>query len=137
MFALKRIINGRVNVSEPLHIAANVTSPTTFAAGTAVSFDSKGVLAPVKGDATAEYVVWADTACPVGGTVPVILITKDMLFDVPMSVTPTGVAAGKKLTIADDSASVTATAVTDNFGAYVVDTNGAAAAGDVITVRLA
>ncbi len=136
MFTLKRIINGRLNVSEPLSMASGVSAPTTFKAGTVVTYDD-GMLKAVTGDVTAEYVVAADTvAKSPSDEVLLILITKEMLFDCPVSATPTGVAAGKRFAFSDTSDGITATPATEG-GAYIVCNNGATAAGDIVTVRLA
>ena len=135
MFILSKILNGRINVSEPLHMASGVSAETTFAAGTAVAYQD-GVLAPVSGDATAEYVVLETTKCAAAGDkVPLTLVTKDMIFEAPVTAAP--LAPGKRATFGDDGLSVTATECATGFGAYVVDTIDAKGAGDVIAVRLA
>lgn len=136
MFNLKRIVNGRINVSEPIVMASGVSTQTTFDEGTAVAFVA-GVLAPISGDATAEYVVAKTTECAAAeDKVPLILVTKDMIFEAPLSETPTEMKVAGKYTL-DGGNSVTATPVTDGFGAYVVDTMGAAKTGDTVLVRLA
>ena len=56
MFVLKKILNGRINVSEPLYMTAAVD----LKAGEAVKHGSAGTLAKVSADDTAEYVVLAD-----------------------------------------------------------------------------
>ena len=137
MFILRKILNGRTNVSEPLSMAAGVADETTFAAGTAVAY-ADGVLAPVTGDATAEYIVAATTTCKSAtDRVPLILVTPDMLFEVPLTAPPTEMKVGSKYTLGTDGVGVTATAVTNGKGACVVDLCGATKTGDTILVRLA
>lgn len=137
MFTLKRIVNGRVNVSEPILMDSGVTSATTFTAGTAVAFVS-GKLTVVGGDKTAEYVVYDTTTCSAAtDKVPLLLVTTDMLFEAPLSAAPTGMVIGGKYQLDSEGKKVTATAVTTNFGAYLVDKCGATSDGDMILVRLA
>lgn len=137
MFNLKRIVNGRINVSEPIVMASGVSTKTTFDEGTAVAF-ADGVLTPVSGDATAEYIVAKTTECAApSDRVPLILVTPDMLFEAPLTAPPTGMKVGSKYTLGTDGDSVTATAVTSEHGAYVVDLCGATKTGDTILVRLA
>jgi hypothetical protein len=136
MFNLIKILYGTTNVPEPLHMASGVSKETTFQAGTAVAYDKNGALAPVTGDATAEYVVLETTKCSAAtDKVPVALVTKNMLFETTVTAAPK--APGTRVTFSDDGTKVTATAVTTGFGAYVVDTYGATGAGARICVRLA
>ena len=135
MFNLIKILYGTTNVPEPLHMASGVSSATTFTAGTAVAYAS-GVLTPVSDDATAEYVVLETTECSAAADkVPVVLVTKDMLFETTVTAAPA--APGTHVTFSDDGSKVTATKVTTGFGAYIVDTYGATDAGARICVRLA
>lgn len=136
MFNLRRIINGRVNVSEPLLMASGVTSTTTFTAGTAVTFVS-GKLTAVSGDEKAEYIVNCTTECKAADDkVPLILVTPDMLFETTVSADPASMVIGGKYTIGTGGTDVTATAA-ESAGAYLVDKLGATASGDTILVRLA
>jgi hypothetical protein len=90
MFTLKKILNGRINVSEPLHLKTPATA--ALAGGTAVCYDSTGKLVAATGESVAEYVVLQDV--PSGSTVvPVILITSDMIFE---TADVSGSAIGKK-----------------------------------------
>lgn len=134
MFKLIKIINGRINVSEPLSMASGVSSATTFRAGTAVAYKN-GALTPVSGDETAEYVVLDTAECSAPtDKVALLLLEKGMLFEAPVTEAP--LSPGKRATFKDGIA-VTATPATDGFGAYVVDTCGATGADDRIIVRLA
>ena len=122
MFVLKRILNGRINVSEPLYMTAAVD----LYAGEAVKHGSAGTLTKVVGDDTAEYVVLADAKA--GEAVPVVLVTKEMLFDVDMA---SAVTVGKKYQFNSAADGITTTAATTG-GACVM-----AYADKVATVRLA
>ena len=137
MFNLKRIINGRVNVSEPIVMASGVSTKTTFNEGTAVAFTA-GVLGVASGDKTAEYIVAKTTECAApSDRVPLILVTPDMLFEAPLSAAPTSMKVAGQYTLGTDGTDVTDTAVTNGKGAYVVDLCDATASGDTILVRLA
>lgn len=123
MFVLKKILNGRINVSEPLYMPAAVD----LKAGEAVKHGSAGTLTKVSADDTAEYVVLADGKA--NESVPVVLVTKEMLFDVDMA---TAVTVGKKYQFASTADGITTTAASTGFGACVM-----AYADKVATVRLA
>lgn len=107
MFRLVKILNGRINVSEPIHLKQ--PSTVTLAEGTAVHHDSTGKLIAATGENAAEYVV----AQSVTGatTVPVILITPDMIFETDAV---TGASVGKKYQLSAGTAFTTTagTAVT-------------------------
>lgn len=122
MFVLKKILNGRINVSEPLYM----TAAADLKAGEAVKHGSAGTLIKVSADDTAEYVVLADGKA--NETVPVVLVTKEMLFDVDMA---SAVTVGKKYQFASADG-ITTTPASTGFGALVM-----AYADKVATVRLA
>lgn len=129
MFVLKKILNGRINVSEPISMASGVTSSTTFTEGDAVYYNASGVLTKATGDATADYVVATTTTCAAAADeVLLLLVTKEMLFDVEMA---SAVSVGKKYQFSGGNA-ITATAASSGFGAYVMRYDGKTA-----TVRLA
>lgn len=123
MFVLKKILNGRINVSEPLYMTAAVN----LKAGEAVKHGTSGTLVKVSPEDTAEYVVIADAKAT--EAVPVILVTKEMLFDTTAS---GAVSVGKKYQFATSADGIIDTAANSGFGACVM-----AYADGVATVRLA
>lgn len=129
MFALKKILNGRINVAEPISMRSGVSAETEFKAGTAVKY-TNGVLGKVAGDDTAEFVVLEDKTCSVAtDEVLLILVTKEMLFDAPAAASVT---VGTRVQFNTAADGVTATAVENGFGAYIMGY-----ADGVATVRLA
>ncbi len=174
MFKLVKMLNGRQNVSEPLKMESHTEAATLFKAGQAVTYSAPtlvdgvlsagNVLTPASGSARAEYIVMDDTATTAaGGRVPLLPITPDMIFEVPLGAVAGTNAnaqnrkAGMRVTLYTDSDAdvglkITDTAAsarfttaeesnvnttTENFGALIVDANGAAAVGDKMLVRLA
>ena len=128
MFVLKKILNGRINVSEPISMASGVTSSTTFTEGDAAYYNASGVLTKASGDVTADYVVASTTTCAAAADeVLLLLVTKEMLFDVEMA---SAVNVGKKYQFS--ATGITTSAASTGFGAYVMRYDGKTA-----TVRLA
>lgn len=130
MFVLRKILNGRINVSEPISMASGVSASTTFTEGEAVYYNASGVLTKANGDVTADFVVASTTTCAkAADEVPLLLVTKEMLFDVEMA---SAVAVGKKYKFASTGDGITTEAASTGFGAYVMRYDGKTA-----TVRLA
>ena len=100
---------------------------------------SNNKVAKATGDVNVAYVCFAGkTVTATDGNLLVYKVTPAMLFEAPLSAAVgTAVKFGAQLTIDTTGEKVTATAVTNNFGAYVEDVNGASVAGDKIVVRLA
>ena len=125
MFECKKILNGRGNVPEPeVHTAGILVS-----AGQALTLTGGSLVAT--GDAAAPtHIALADAAA--NTKVACYAVLPGMIFDVPVSALPTGVAEGAKLKLATDGLSVTATS---GGAATVVNLNGATKAGDIIQVK--
>ncbi|MBQ1261647.1 MAG: hypothetical protein IIY01_01825 [Clostridia bacterium] len=124
MFILRKILNGRINVSEPLVMQVTALS-AEIAEGTPVTI-SNGACATASGDVTVEYVTAA--TAPNGATsVPVLLVTRDMIFEVPAI---SGAKVGNKYQVT--TTGVGTTAASSGFGACVIE-----AATDYALVRLA
>lgn len=124
MFNLKKIINGRINVSEPLVMQVTGLS-ADIAAGTPVSI-ANGACTAATGDVTVEYVTAAE-AKKGSTSVSVLLVTRDMVFEVPAI---SGAKIGNKYQITADG--VGSTAASNGFGACVLE-----AAAEYALVRLA
>ena len=132
MFHLIKILNSRIGVPEPAKIA--LSTPATVRYGMPVLIKN-GTLTPMSGSSTAlpTHLILAD-----GTSVSEVLatpITPEMLFEVPLSVAPTGMKAEGEYLIAEDGMSLAATAVSSGKrGATLVNAAGAYAAGDNVTV---
>ena len=126
MFDLKKILNGRMNVPEPeRHVAGVDIEP-----GMALTL-SAGKLTACTGANTPTHISMGIAKS--GALCPVCAVAHDQLYDVPVSAAPTSLTEGDKVTIGTDSMTVTATK-TDGV-ATIVALNGAAAAGDKITIK--
>lgn len=124
MFVLRKILNGRINVSEPLVMQVTALS-AEIAEGTAVSI-TNGACSTASGDVTVEYVTAA--TAPKGATsVPVLLVTRDMIFEVPAV---SGAKVGNKYQVT--ATGVGTTAASNGFGACVIESTT-----DYALVRLA
>ena len=124
MFRLVKILNGRINVSEPLAMQVSALS-AAIAEGTPVSV-SAGACAAATGDVTVEYVT-ASEAKKGDTKVLVRLVTREMVFEVPAI---SGAKVGSKYQITADG--VGTTAASNGFGACVLESTA-----DYALVRLA
>ena len=126
MFTLRKIIGGRINVPEPEVHAVSV--PVT--AGMALTLNG-GFLGTTAETAAPTHIALANAKS--GEKVSCYaVIPGTMIFDVPVSVAPTGITEGTKLKLNTNCLEVTATS---GGAAIVVNTNGAALKGDTIEVK--
>ncbi len=124
MFRLVKILNGRINVSEPLVMQVSALA-AAIAEGTPVAI-ANGACSAATGDVTVEYVTAAPA--PAGATsVPVLLVTRDMIFEVPAV---SGAKVGNQYQVT--ATGVGTTAASNGFGACVIE-----AGTDYALVRLA
>lgn len=131
MFFLTKIENARMNVPEPelLEVAAS----TAVTDGQALILSS-GKLASCPATTKPQFIAGKDLkASDTDRIIPVFRITADMVFAAPVSVAPTSLVPGAKVTIASDALGVTAT--TASGVATIVNLNGAVAADDAVLVR--
>lgn len=135
MFKLIKIENGRGNVPEPVQIPA--TNGVAYKEGMALAIASNAA-AIASGDVTAQYVCLEEKTGVAGGYVLAYRIMPQMIFEVPIQAysSSTQKFAGK-LTFHTDGLQITATAVTNNHGAFIEDLKGATGVGDKVLVRLA
>ena len=132
MFKLIRIENARMSVPEPQFYEAT--------AGEAISLGEALVLAAGKltkcGATTAPAFIamGSVSADATARTVAVCPVAENQLYEVPVSAAPASLVVGDKVTLHTDGMQVTATK-TDGV-VTIVNTNGAAAAGDKIVVRI-
>lgn len=134
MFKLIKIEYGHGNVPEPILVPAVAG---TYKEGEALVVAATGV-SKASGDVNVAYICFAGKTLASVGNLLVYKVTPSMLFEAPLSAAVgTTVKFGAKLQLDSTGEKVTATAVSNNFGAYVEDVNGASVAGDKIVVRLA
>lgn len=129
MFKLIKIENGRQNVPEPEYLEAKASEEIVIGEALVLS---AGVL--TKATTTApQYIAMASVGTnDTKRTIAVCRVESNQLYDVPLSVAPGNIKVGDKVTLADG---IKVTATTDGGVAKIVSLNGAAIAGDVVTVR--
>ena len=125
MFRLVKIENGRMNVPEPEYLIASAA----IAEGVAVALTS----GKISKSATAPTHITLGAAFAADEKVPCIRLEKNQVYEVPVSVTPSGINVGDKVTLGVNADSVTATK--DSGIATIVSLEGAATAEDKILVR--
>ena len=127
MFYLTKIENARMPVPEPEYLDVGSTE---IKAGETLAVKS-GKLALEVSAPTHVAAAYFAANTP---NVPVYRITKDMVFEVPCSVSPTSAfVAGAKLALKSDGLEVAA--VSESGPVTIVSVNGAKAVGDTVLVR--
>lgn len=126
MFYLTKIENARMNVPEPEFYDVGSTA---ISEGETLALSS-GVL--VKNTSAPEFISCGNA--PAGAKAfPVYRITKEMVFEAPISAAPTDLKVGNKVTVNTDGLGVTAT--TSSGIATIISLNGAKAADDTVIVK--
>lgn len=126
MFECKKILGGRINVPEPeVHVAASDVK-----AGQALLLSGGFLGNPTEAGAPT-HIALADAKG--GNKVACYAVIPGMIFDVPVSASPTAIKAGDKLTL--DKTTWLKVTATSGGAAIVVNTNGATKAGDIIQVK--
>ena len=132
MFKLIKIENARMNVPEP--VFHEVTASETVTMGEALVLAS-GKLTKCGATVKPEFIAMADCAADATKRlIPVARVEANQLYEVPVQAAPTSLVEGSKVTLHTDGLQVTATTTS---GVVTVESlNGAAAAGDIIVVRI-
>lgn len=131
MFKLIKIENGRQNVPEPEYLEAKASEEIVIGEALVLS---AGVLTKCAATTAPQYIAMASVGTSdTKRTIAACRVESNQLYDVPFSVAPGNIKVGDKVTLATDGIKVTAT--TDSGVAKIVSLNGAAIAGDVVTVR--
>ena len=132
MFRLIKIENARMNVPEP--VFHEVTASEAVQLGEALVLTS-GKLTKCGATAKPEFIAMADCAADAAKRlIPVARVEANQLYEVPVTAAPTSLVEGDKVTLHTDGLQVTATTTS---GVVTVESlNGAAAAGDIIVVRI-
>ena len=134
MFTLIKIENSGRNVPEPLRLAVSAAVNAPY--GTPLSVKG-GTATPLTASTTAAatHILLANAN---GTSLLCARVTPDMVFEVPLSAAPSAMKVGTEYALSADGSAVSATAVSGSVrGAILVDTCGAAKAGDKILVRFA
>ncbi len=132
MFRLLKIENARMNVPEPEFL--EVTAAEAVAEGEALVL-SGGKLTKCGATTAPAYIAMGvKSASDTNRFMPVCRVEKNQVYAVPVTVAPTALKAGDKVTLHTDGLQVTAT--TSSGVVTVVDVNGATAIGDEIIVRI-
>lgn len=132
MFYLTRIENGRMNVPEPVFYEAKAGEEIVI--GEALVLAS-GKLTKCGATVKPAFIAMGEvSAAAEKRNVAVCRVAANQLWEVPVSAAPTSLVAGSKVTLHTDGLQVTAT--TSGGTITIVDTLGAAAAGDKVLVRI-
>lgn len=133
MFKLIKIENARMNVPEP--VFHEVKASEAVQLGEALVLTS-GKLTKCGATAKPEFIAMADCAADAAKRlIPAARVEPNQLYEVPVQAAPTSLVEGSKVTLHTDGLQVTATTTS---GVVTVESlNGAAAAGDIIVVRIA
>ena len=131
MFHLIKILNGRISVPEPERIA--LTANTTVEYGTLITVkDGVATLFNAASTSLPTHLVLADST---GKNVLAARVSPDMVFEAPVSATPTAMIVGGEYLLSSDGKSVSATLVSSGKrGAHLVNKAGASKADDKIYV---
>ena len=135
MFYLTKIVNGRINVSEPEYLT--VTDGLTITNGEALVLTS-GKLDKCPDTTVPKFIAGADlSANDTNRVIPVIRVESNQIYSAPLSVVPTAaVVEGAKVTLnVVDGAALGVTADTTSGVATIVSLNGATKAGDKVLVK--
>lgn len=126
MFYLTKIENERMPVPEPEYLDVGSTA---VKAGETLAVKSGKLALEVSAPT---HIAAADYAAN-ATNVPVYRITKNQVYEVPCSTSPSAFVAGAKLAIKSDGLEVAA--VSESGPVTVVSVNGAKAIGDTVLVR--
>ena len=137
MFQLIKIEYGRDNVPEPMSLP--VSAGKTITVGMALTIDSTThTLTPAVGDMSVSYIALENKTTVAGDYLLCYAVYPQMIFEVPLSAySATTQVLGAQLQIAATGDAITATAVSTKYGAKIINTLGAKAAGDHVLVKLA
>lgn len=132
MFKLIKIENARMNVPEP--VFHEVKASEAVQLGEALVLTS-GKLTKCGATEKPEFIAMADCAADAAKRlIPAARVEPNQLYEVPVQAAPTSLVEGSKVTLHTDGLQVTATTTS---GVVTVESlNGAAAAGDIIVVRI-
>lgn len=133
MFKLIKILNSGVNVPEPCRIAKE--SAAEIKMGSALILDG-GYATNCPETVRPEYIALEDSGA--GKTyVLAYTVSENMIFETPITDSPEALTEGVSVTLSqdDNGAAVAVSATTDSGVAKIVSLDGAAKAGDKISVK--
>ncbi len=131
MFRLLKIENARMNVPEPVYL--EVTAGEAVAIGEALVLSS-GQLTKCGATTGPTFMAMGMKAADdTNRVIPVCRVEPNQVYAVPVTVDPSTLTVGDKVTLHTDGLQVTATT---EGGVVTVEDIGGAGAGDEITVRI-
>ncbi len=134
MFRLVKILNGRINESEPMKLAT--TASTAYSFGSALSL-SAGALVNCAATVKPQFICGEDAKADEKTEITVYPIDANQIFETTVNASPASLGVGSKVTLAvSGGAAVGVTATTTGGVAEIFDLNCAAAAGDKVYVRI-
>ncbi len=132
MFKLLKIENARMNVPEPEYL--QVADSESIEIGEALVLANGKVTKCGATVAPTFIAMGSITADSTNRSVAVCRVEKNQVYEVPVTVAPTALQVGDKVTLHTDGLQVTAT--TTSGVITIVDLNGATAVGDKLVVRI-
>lgn len=134
MFRLVKILNGRINQSEPVKM--KTTAATAYEFGTALSL-SAGALVNCAATTKPLYICGEDAKADEKSEITVYAIDQNQIFEVPVSASPAALTVGAKVTLSlTDGKASGITATTTNGVCEIFDLNGAEKANDLVLVKI-
>ena len=134
MFRLVKILNGRINQSEPVKMKTKAATAYEF--GTALSL-SAGALVNCAATTKPLYICGEDAKADEKSEITVYAIDQNQIFEVPVSASPAALTVGAKVTLSiSDGKASGVTATTTNGVCEIFDLNGAEKANDLVLVKI-
>lgn len=134
MFKLAKILNGRINQSEPIKL--KTAAGASFEYGTALTL-AAGVLVNCAATTKPLYICGEDAKADTKTEITVYPIDANQIFEVSVSASPSSLHVGDKVTLAvTDGKATGVTATTTGGVAEIFDLCGATKANDKILVRV-
>ena len=134
MFRLVKILNGRINESEPIRL--KTTAGAAYAFGSALAL-SAGALINCTATTKPQFICGEDAKADEKSEITVYPIDTNQIFETTVNASPSALGVGSKVTLAiSGGAAVGVTATTTNGVAEIFELGSAEAAGDKLYVRI-
>ena len=134
MFRLVKILNGRINQSEPVRL--KTTSGVSYEYGTALTL-SDGALTNCTSTSKPQYICGEDAKADEKTEIVVYPIDSNQIFETTVSASPSSLNGGSKVTLSlDGNFAVGVSATTTGGIAEIFDLCAASSAGDKLLVRI-
>ncbi len=134
MFRLVKILNGRINESEPMKLPTS--AGVEYAFGSMLTLSS-GKLTNCTATAKPQFLCGEDAKADEKSEITVYPIDANQIFETKVSASPASLFAGSKVTLSINGTSADGvTATTTNGVVEIFDLAGATQAGDKVCVRI-